>query len=116
MAALSGKAKSRLSSGRFAAVDDGVAIFAVPDGHWLSRCEEVRPEAEAALSAHFGLPVVLRLVLDEGQVQPSSANQVSLVDDIETIDLRDLRDAPPGVTSPEQRLFEAFPGAEEVSQ
>ena len=30
-------------------------------------------------------------------------------------DLDDLQDAPPAVVSPEQRLLEAFPGAEEVS-
>ena len=113
LAALSGKAKSRLSGGRFAAVEQGVALFALPDQHWLGRCEEVRPEAEAALAAHFGQAVPIRLVLDEGQVQPSP--MAPPADDPEVFDVSELEDAPSGLTSPEQRLLEAFPGAEEVS-
>jgi DNA polymerase III subunit gamma/tau len=113
LAALSGKAKSRLSGGRFAAVEDGVALFALPDQNWLGRCEEVRPEAEAALAAHFGRAVPIRLVLDEGQVQASPTTIPA--DDPEIFDISELEDAPPGLTSPEQRLLEAFPGAEEVS-
>ena len=41
------------------------AIFALPDKGLLSRAEPNRPEVEAALAAHFGRPVPLRLVLDE---------------------------------------------------
>jgi hypothetical protein len=37
-------------------------------------------------------------------------------DDPSQIDLDELEDAPAAVLSPEQRLLEAFPGAEEVSQ
>ena len=114
LSALSGKAKSRLSSGRFAGVEGGVALFALPDQHWLGRCEDVRPEAEAALAAHFGRAVPIRLVLDEGQVQTSPV-VATRAEDPELYDVAELRDAPPGVTSPEQRLLEAFPGAEEVS-
>jgi hypothetical protein len=90
-----------------------VALFALPDGHWLGRCEDVRPEAEAALAAHFGRPVPIRLVLDEGQVQPSPV-VATPAEDPQMYDAAELRDAPPGLTSPEQRLLEAFPGAEEV--
>jgi hypothetical protein len=112
LSALSGRAKSRLSPGRFAAVERGAAVFALPDCHWLDRCEEVRPEAEAALAAHFGQSVPLRLVIDQGQVQAAPAVEPG---EPEIVDLTDLRDAPPGLMSPEQRLLQAFPGAEEVS-
>ena len=89
-----------------------------PTAALLARAEANRAEVEAALAAHFGRSVPLRLVLDDagpvgagvGARRPSQS-----MDDPTTIDLDDLVDAPPAVLSPEQRLLEAFPGAEEVS-
>ena len=57
--------KVYLSSGRFVGVDDAAATYAVPDRGLLVRAEANRAEVEAALSAHFGRPVPLRLVLDD---------------------------------------------------
>jgi DNA polymerase III subunit gamma/tau len=45
-----------------------------------------------------------------------AAGDSSGYEDPGQIDLDELEDAPPAVLSPEQRLLEAFPGAEEVSQ
>jgi DNA polymerase-3 subunit gamma/tau len=104
--------KVYLSAGRFVGVDESAAIFAVPDKGLLGRAEPNRPEVEAALAAHFGCPVPLRLVLDEA-VAP--ADPEPDLEDPAAIDLAELQDAPPAVVSPEQRLLEAFPGAEEVS-
>jgi DNA polymerase III subunit gamma/tau len=137
---LPGKARSRFASGRFLAVEDGAAVFAVPDKHLLGRCEETRADAEAALSQRFGVPVSLRLVLDPGgpPVDASAGGQPSRpspptpslapgprpepaaeLDDpsfgYADQDFEDMADAGPAVTSPEQRLIQAFPGAEEVS-
>jgi DNA polymerase-3 subunit gamma/tau len=105
--------KVYLSAGRFAGVDGSAAIFAVPDKGLLSRAEPNRPEVETALSAYFGRPVPLRLVLDE----PAAAGPPPEppADDLGAIDLDELPDAPAVTVSPEQRLLEAFPGAEEVS-
>jgi hypothetical protein len=109
--------KVYLSSGRFVGVDDAGAIYAVPDRGLLTRAEANRAEVEAALSAHFGRPVPVRLVLDDAgggdaslTPSPSPASE-----DPAAIDLDDLIDAPGTVLSPEQRLLKAFPGAEEVS-
>jgi hypothetical protein len=145
--------KVYLSSGRFVAVDDAGAVYAVPDRGLLTRAETNRTEVEAALAAYFGRPVPLRLVLDEvaaagtvgaagsgavagargaggpgGPGSPGAAGPVDtasradgspspavLPDDPGGIDLDELIDAPGAVLSPEQRLLEAFPGAEEVS-
>jgi DNA polymerase-3 subunit gamma/tau len=105
--------KVYLSGGRFVGVDPSAAVFAVPDKGLLARAEPNRAEVEAALAAHFGRAVPLRLVLDDsaGPAIPSAPPG----DDLGGIDLHELQDAPAAVVSPEQRLLEAFPGAEEVS-
>jgi hypothetical protein len=104
--------KVYVSAGRFVGVDDA-AIFALPDKGLLSRAEPNRAEVEGVLAAHFGRPVPLRLVLDEPNA-PGTRPE-SPPDDLSEVDLDDLQDAPVAVVSPEQRLLEAFPGAEEVS-
>jgi hypothetical protein len=117
---LSGRAKAYLGSGRFVEVDGHGAVFAVPDKHLLARCETVRGEAEAGLAAQFGRPVPLRLVVDTGAVPverlgpPPWAEEPSEVRP-EAFDVDELTDAASPVASPEQRLLDAFPGAEEVS-
>jgi DNA polymerase-3 subunit gamma/tau len=105
--------KVYVSAGRFVAVDNAAAVFAVPDRGLLARAEPNRAEVEAALAAHFGRPVPLRLVLDEPGVPGARPEPPG--DDLSAIDLAELEDAPMAVVSPEQRLLEAFPGAEEVS-
>jgi DNA polymerase-3 subunit gamma/tau len=105
--------KVYVSAGRFVGVDDTAALFAVPDKGLLARAEPNRAEVEAALAAHFGQPIPLRLVLDEPS-QPGVRPEPP-TEDLRAIDLEDLEDAPVAVVSPEQRLLEAFPGAEEVS-
>jgi hypothetical protein len=117
---LSGRAKAYLGTGRFIDVDAEGAVYAVPDRHLLERAQDSRGEAEAALTARFGRPVRLRLVLD-GTARPVSGDEPGpdpepeVAEDFASYDVGELQDAPPGVTSPEQRLLEAFPGAEEVS-
>jgi hypothetical protein len=105
--------KVYVSAGRFVGVDDLAAIFAVPDKGLLMRAEPNRAEVEAAVAAHFGRPVPLRLVLDEPNAP--GARSEPPPDDLSIMDFEDLADAPVAVVSPEQRLLEAFPGAEEVS-
>jgi DNA polymerase-3 subunit gamma/tau len=94
--------------GRFASVDGGVAVFAVEDANFKSRAEKYKPDVEAALAAHFGTPVPLKLVIDDGKV-------ATIQDDVTHDDEPDfdapLADAP---SSPEDHLKAAFPGAEEV--
>jgi hypothetical protein len=108
--------KVYLSAGRFVAVDGQAAIFAVPDQGLLNRAQPNRAEVEAALAAHFGQAVPLRLVLDDAPAgDPAPGRAPPLVEDPRSIDLDELQDAPAAVVSPERRLLEAFPGAEEVS-
>jgi hypothetical protein len=109
--------KVYVASGRFVSVGD-TAVYAVPDRGLLARAQAGRADVEAALAAHFGRPIPFELVLDEGSPNgpatggpaPSEADREDPAD----YHLADLEDAPAGVISPEQRLMEAFPGAEEV--
>jgi hypothetical protein len=108
--------KVYLSSGRFVAVDDSAAIYALPDQGLLSRAQPLVGEVEEALAGHFGRPVPLRLVLDDARVSPRmQAGAPPPPDDPADYDLSELEDAPATVVSPEQRLLQAFPGAEEVT-
>jgi DNA polymerase-3 subunit gamma/tau len=106
------KAKARFSGGRFVAVDGEVAQFALPNPIHRDRCEEVRADVEAVLTAHFGTPVRLQLVVDDGTVAAPTA-EAPPVEDVDTFEPGELVEGP-AVTSVEDRLKQAFPGAEEV--
>lgn len=105
-------AKVYMANGRFSEVTPEAAIFALPDAGLLARAGNFQAEAEAALGAHFGRRVPLRLVLDRvaPPIEPSRAPS-----DEETYDIDDFHDAVEAPASPavtaEQRILEAFPGA-----
>lgn len=115
--------KVYVSAGRFIDVDRGAAVYALPDKGLLTRAEPLVAEIQAAIAAHFGRPVPIRLILEPatgaasgGARQSAAESPESEVDLSDIGDVRELRDAPATAgVSPEQRLLEAFPGAEEVS-
>ncbi len=112
--------KVYVATGRFLPSEAGAAVYAVPDRGLLGRAEPNRAEVEAALAAHFGRPVPLKLVLDDGpDAAPRSGDEpgpreAPPDDDPSGYDWAELEEAPSEVVSPEQRLMDAFPGAEEV--
>ena len=113
--------KVYVAGGRFVSVEGSVAVYALPDRGLLNRAEPLRPEMEEALAAHFGRPIPLHLILDQTP-QPAGAAATASVDlsdagDMADVgDIADLEEAPAtAAMSPEQRLLQAFPGAEEVS-
>ncbi len=65
LASLPNKARARFRVGRFIAVEGATAVFALPNETHRSYCEEVRTVVETALGDHFGLPVPLKLVVDD---------------------------------------------------
>ncbi|HXQ60390.1 MAG TPA: hypothetical protein VN799_09825, partial [Acidimicrobiales bacterium] len=133
LASLPNRARARFRVGRFVAVEGGTAVFALPNETHRSYCEEVRLDVETALGGHFGIPVPLRLVVDEETdtdapprpaVRSTGANvsapDAAVEHDEVQPDLLDphvlaaeTRLAGAGPT-PEERLKLAFPGAEEV--
>jgi DNA polymerase-3 subunit gamma/tau len=110
---LSQRAKARFRVGRFVASEGETATFALPNAIHRDRCEEVRVEVEAALGAHFGRPVALRLITEEQA--PSAA--VPPPPDDESIDLDDLEDAPASeLRSPLDHVLSTFEGATVVEE
>jgi DNA polymerase-3 subunit gamma/tau len=113
LSGLKGRSRARFRAGRFVAAQGGVATFALPDEIHRSYSEECRVDVEAALATHFGVPIRLRLVVDdESADSPSVAASQTVADDPPDPD--ELTDAPPGSTSVEARLLQTFPGAQEV--
>ncbi len=138
------KAKALFQAGRFVGADGERAEFGLPNEIHRNRCEEMRPEVEAALADQFGRPIPLVLVVDgsEGTApEPvlTSDRADDRVDDGHRED--DGSGAPPPTRRPaepddldedlsafdtdnlevaeidnsaEARLLQAFPGAEEV--
>lgn len=116
--------KVYVASGRFLPSEPDAAVYAVPDRGLLSRAETNRAEVEAALAAHFGRRIPLELVLDGSG--PAAAPADSRVgepgprfdepppEDPSAYEWAEMQEAPTESVSPEQRLLDAFPGAEEV--
>ena len=142
LARLKGIAKAIYSGGRFVAVEGDHAVFALNNAPTRDRAEKVRPEVEAALAAHFGRAVPLRLV-DEGDAvgrgpagpTPGTGSPVPAGpsagaatpggeggndghhDDHEDIgDVHALEDATDVATSGIDKVVQAFPGAEVLNQ
>lgn len=133
--ALPAKAKARFSGGRFSSVDNGTAIFVVPNDVHAARCREVQADVEAALASHFGACVPLVVAVEPrgpssgGPIGPDRAAPPSPTsggfaaepdeqgaDPFDAAEAFAAGDPDRGpVASPADRLKQAFPGAEEVS-
>lgn len=120
LASLPPKAKSRLRTGRFTAVEGDTAVFALPNQPHVVAADGVRSDAEDALTAHFGTKVRIRLVVDDSTAPTASATKAparrttaAAEDEIEEVAMEDtvLAETP---SSPEDVVRSAFPGAEEV--
>jgi hypothetical protein len=113
---LGGSAKARFNAGRFVAVEDTAAVFALPNRIHRDRCEELRPQVEEALAAHFGRSVPLRLVVD-GDSPAEASRPVAEAEEVEeVVDMAELRDAPSDARSHLDLLSEAFPGSQVVEE
>jgi hypothetical protein len=126
LASLKPTVKARFAAGRFLPNDDAGAVFAVPNEPHRLQCEPLKGEVEAVLAKRFGRPIKIRLVVDPGSEGPGErdsfrdppASTSAPDDDSSSFSAEDfdaLEDAPAQVASPEERLKQAFPGAEEVN-
>ena len=136
---LPARAKARYASGRFVAVDEQGAHFALPNAAHRDQCVEHQGLVEAALAGHFGTQVRLVLGVDADAAPgrptvrepaasgggPASAAPLASpahddAEDLETleeVDAAAFMDAagPDQAAAAEARLLEVFPGASEVT-
>jgi DNA polymerase-3 subunit gamma/tau len=117
------RVKGLFASGRFVSVEDGGAVYGLPGAGLVEKAEGVRPDVEAALAAHFGTSVPLRLVVDDGAPPPAdtasapSAPTPAVEPEPEDdIDLSELTDAPADDRTGIDHLSAAFPGSEIVEE
>ena len=96
--------KAMFASGRFLSVERDHAVYAVGGAGLLEKASKVQADVEAALAAHFGTPVPLKLVVDPGG-PPKEAPD-------EPVDLDALTDAPADTRTGVDHLSAAFPGSE----
>lgn len=122
---LRGVTKAMYSVGRFADFDGTTATLALPNEVHRQKCEQKRPEVEAALRDRVGAQVQLVLVVDEtggdGPGGPGSGGgrggrgpDPAPGDDYDLggADVHDLEDAPDAPAAGIDVLTDAFPGAE----
>jgi DNA polymerase-3 subunit gamma/tau len=128
---LPARAKALFSAGRFVAADESGARFALPNAAHRDRCAELAPQVEEALAAHFGVPVSLVLVVDDGSAgapvrggvpAPPAEPEAPGPDDLGELDEEDPTDLLVATgegldqaSAAEARLREAFPGTSEES-
>ena len=128
------RAKACYSAGRFVAVEDGVALFALPNAAHRDFCAEAKPEVEAALRAHFHVAVPLRLVVDDARRgpparprpraprprpapgRPGPPTRYHTIPTRRSFDPDDVAEPVAMESVAEARLLEAFPGAQEVAE
>jgi DNA polymerase-3 subunit gamma/tau len=138
------KAKALYQAGRFVSVEDGRAVFGLPNEIHRMRCEEIRSDVEPALSEYFGQPVVLSLVVDgppptgadpapaaadlpasPGEPAAPSPRAAPAVpppsppieddpQDLSAFDEDEMGEVATDDHSAQARVLQAFPGAEEV--
>jgi DNA polymerase-3 subunit gamma/tau len=123
---LPARAKARYASGRFVAVDEQGAHFALPNAAHRDQCAEQKALVEEALTNHFGTPVTLVLQIDDAAPaaqRTAAAGGGAAVptptpppDDMEDMDPHDLMEdaSSDQASDAEARLLQAFPGASEV--
>jgi DNA polymerase III subunit gamma/tau len=131
---LPARAKARYASGRFVAVDEQGAHFALPNAAHREQCVEQQADVEKALSDHFGTRVALVLLVDDSLAPPAAGPGPSPAasprsaaaappphsppsDEVDYVDPSELEDASSDQASAAQaRLLQAFPGASEVAE
>jgi DNA polymerase-3 subunit gamma/tau len=112
------------SAGSFVGNSGGAWQFSVPNEAHGAKCQEHRAAVETALTQVIGEPVKVEFVVggrghDDEPAPPARVKAAAPVEDpaIDEVDLSELTDAPPEtVRTPIDRLAEAFPGSEFVTE
>ncbi len=120
-ATLPARAKAVLAIGRFISVAGSSGDFSLPNAAHADRARECLPVMEGALAAHFGHAFAVQIVVDVETEEPEVPSQSSDDDHVGNAD--DFDDLVEGSSQAADmtslaatKLFEAFPGAVEVTE
>ena len=113
-------ARARYRSGQIESVTDGRVRFVLASEIEMKRCEQYRPQIEAAITEAFGSPLSLELAVgDVSAPKPrgaaSSTPERGPAHESE-VDIHDLTDADTVNASAAERIAEVFPGAEIIDK
>ena len=113
-------ARARYRSGQIESVTDGRVRFVLASEIEMKRCEQYRPQIEAAITEAFGSPLSLELAVgDMSAPKPrgaaSSTPERGPAHESE-VDIHDLTDADTVNASAAERIAEVFPGAEIIDK
>ncbi len=113
LAVLAPRARARFQAARLLRTEGQVAVLELPNEVHRDRCEQLRAEVEAAMARVLATEVGLQLVAGGDDDSPGSAGfaDATSAPRDDTIDLDQLRDAPPDGRSGVDRITDAFPGA-----
>ncbi len=116
---VSQRARVRFQVGTVSAVNGSTVVIAVPNTHYVSRCQDVKSEIEQALSRHFNQPLTVDVVVDASTPtrsmdpakleSPRARPTDDSLDDVGPVE--DLVDANDQSTDGVDRLTKAFPGS-----
>ena len=113
-------ARARYRSGTIESVEDGRVRFVLGSEIELKRCDQYRPQIEAAITETFGTPLTLELGVGDGAApKPRNATATAPVREPaheSEVDIHDLTDADTVNASAAERIAEVFPGAELIEQ
>lgn len=113
-------ARARYRSGQIESVTDGRVRFVLASEIEMKRCEQYRPQIEAAVTEAFGSPLSLELAVGDVSA-PKPRGTTSSTPEREPaheseVDIHDLTDADTVNASAAQRIAEVFPGAEIIEK
>ncbi len=121
------RVRARFRLGKFVALDGDDASFGLPNAHVIDRCEDVKPDVEAALATKFNRPIQIALVVDGDSTttsappssaptaRPAKAKPEPADEPVEEVgDVSELENAPDVASTGIERLTQAFPGAEVI--
>ncbi len=120
---VSKRTRVRFKGNEIMSASDSTVVLGVPNSITADRCKELSAEVEEALSTHFGRPITLQIMVNDGATAPTDPAKIDpeptktydeTEADIGPVD--ELEDATGHGDNSIDRLSKAFPGSKVIEQ